>query len=166
MPYHPFLRMTLRSLVYALVLFVACELLRSSARARAGLAVNEESKIRDDSTQAKVRSIGERLEVEAEQLKAEQRLESSYAALEKLEQAAKRFQVANARRAELGVLRSIGQLHQRLDESQEAFTSFNQALALSRRLKAVLVEIDLLNDIGQLAVDLGDGSRALNYGTR
>ena len=158
MPYLPFTRTTCRALTYALVLLAACELVSGSPRGHAHMS--------SDPAVTQERTIGERLLAEAEKLEAEQRLEASYAALEKLEEAARKFQVANDRRAEMAVWKSIGQLHQRLNESREASSSFNRALVLSRSLKAVAVEIDLLNDIGQLAVDLGDDSRALNHAAR
>ncbi|HUS09450.1 MAG TPA: CHAT domain-containing protein [Pyrinomonadaceae bacterium] len=115
---------------------------------------------------AQERIIGKLLLTEAAKLKAEDRLDSTYEALEKLKEAALKFKSAKDWQALLEVLRGTGHLHQRLNESQKAYTSLYKALALSQQLKLVDVEIELLNDLGQMAVELGDDSRALTQAGR
>jgi CHAT domain-containing protein/tetratricopeptide (TPR) repeat protein len=110
--------------------------------------------------------LAQKAYAEAEQLRVEDKTDSSIKAIEKYEEARERWHAARDGRAEASTLRSMGQVYQSLNEAQKALVNYNQALALSQGLKDLRGQCNILNDIAYLQITWGENKKALANATK
>ena len=98
---------------------------------------------------------------EAQNLRSEQREESSKRAIGKYMEASELWLAARKLREAAGAFRNIGEVYQAVGDTENALVYYKKGLVLARQVNDKLEQSRVLNDLGYLHFGLGNTSEAM-----
>ncbi len=122
--------------------------------------------LRPAQTRDKDRIAGQLAFTAGERLRKQSEVKANREAIQKYEEAANHWRVAEENQERAKALKASGEIYYLLGEPRQALTHYQQAQSFLGPVRSAELESELLSDTSYVYIHLGDYSAALDYGRR